>query len=132
MTDSLGPHGLTAACQAPVSSTISWSLHKFLPIESVMLYNYLIFCCPLLSSSIFPSINFSSELTLCIRWPKYWSFSPSNEYLRLISFRIDWVELVEIHWASQESSPALYIQSINSLMLNLLYGPILIGVLGKP
>ena len=89
----------TAACQASMSSTISWSLLRFMSIESVMLSNYLILCCPLLLlPSIFPSIRvFSSESALRIRWPKYWSFSfrisPSNKYLWLISFRIDWLDL---------------------------------------
>ena len=84
-----------AARQAPLSSTISWSLLKFISIESMMLSNYLNLCHPLLLlPSIFPSVKvFSNELTLCIRWPKYWSFSfgisPSNEYSGLISFRID-------------------------------------------
>jgi len=76
---------------------VSWSLLKFMSVESVMLSNHLLLCCPLLLlSSIFPSIRiFSSELALRIRWPKYWSFSfsisPSNEYSGLISFRIDWL-----------------------------------------
>ena len=69
-------------------------------IESVMLSNHLILCCPLLLlPSIFPSIRFlSNELTFCIRWPKYWNFSisPSNEYSGLISFRIDWFDLLVV------------------------------------
>ena len=80
------------AGQAPLSSTISWSLLRFMSIESVMLSNHLILCHLLLLPSIFPSIRvFSNELTFCIKWPKYWSFSnsPSNEYSELISFRID-------------------------------------------
>ena len=82
----------TAVCQAYLSFTISWSLSKLMSIESVMLSNHFIFCCPLLLlPSVFPSIRvFSSELVLCIRWPKYWDFSfsisPSNEYSGLISF----------------------------------------------
>ena len=83
----------TAAHQAPLFSTISQSLWKFMPIESVMVSNYLILCCPLLLlPSIFPSIRvFFNKLALCIRWPKYWSFSnsPSNECSGWISFRID-------------------------------------------
>ena len=68
-----------------------------MPIESVMPSNHLILCCPLLLPSIFPSIRvFSNKSVLCIRWPKYWTFSfrisPSNEYSGLISFRIDWFE----------------------------------------
>ena len=88
----------TAAHQASLSIANSWSLLKFMSIESVMPSNYLILCHPLLLlSSIFPSIRvFSSESVLCIRWPKYCSFSlnisPSNEYSGLISFRIDWLE----------------------------------------
>ena len=93
---------LTAACQASLSSTISWSLLKLMSIASVMPSNYLILCHPLLLlPSIFPSIRvFSNESALCIRWPKFWSFSfsisPSNEYSRLISFRIDWFDLLAV------------------------------------
>ena len=87
----------TAAHQASLSSTVSWSLLKFMSIESVMLCNHLILCHSLfLLPSIFPrSRVFSNESTLCIRWPKYWSFSisPSNEYSGFISFRIDWFDL---------------------------------------
>ena len=81
----------TAACQASLSFTISWSLFKLMSIELVMPSNYLVLCCPLLLlPSILPSIRvFSNELALCIRWPKYWSFSfrisPSNEYSGLVS-----------------------------------------------
>ena len=88
----------TAARQASLSFTISQSLLKLMSTESVMPSNNLIFCCPLLLlPSIFPSIRvFYSESALCIRWPKYWSFSfsisPSNEYSGLISFRIDWFD----------------------------------------
>ena len=88
---------LTAAHQAPLYFTISQSLFKFMPIELMMLSNHLILCCPLLLPSIFPSIRvFSNELALHIRWPKHWSFSisPSSEYSGLISFRIDWFDLV--------------------------------------
>ena len=91
----------TAACQASLSFTISWSLLKLMSIESVMPSNHLILCRPLLLPSIFPSIMvFSSELALCIRWPKYWSFSfsiyPSSEYSVLISFRSDWFDPLSI------------------------------------
>ena len=85
----------TAACQASLSITSSRNLFKLMSIESVMPSNHLILFRPLLLlPSIFPSITvFSNESVLCIRWPKYWSFSvsssPSNEYLGLISFRID-------------------------------------------
>ena len=86
----------TAAHQASLSIINSWSLLKLMPTESMMPSNHLILCCPLLLlPSIFPSIRvFSNESALHTRWPKDWSFSfsisPSNEYLRLISFRIDW------------------------------------------
>ena len=92
----------TAACQASLSITNSQSLPKLMSIESVMLYNHLIFCHPLLLlPSIFPSIRvFSNESVLHIRWPKYWSFSfsisPSNEYSGLISFRKDWLDLLAV------------------------------------
>ena len=105
----------TAACQASLSITISWSLLKLMSIELVMPSNHLILCRPfLLPSSIFPSISvFSNESTLRIRWPKYWSFSfnisPSNEYSGLISFRIDWLDLLAVPPRdSQESSPPSY------------------------
>ena len=89
----------TAACQASLSITNSWSLLKLMYIALVMPSNHLILCHPLLlSTSIFPSIRvFSSESVLLIRWPKYWSFSfsisHSNEYSGLISFRMDCLEL---------------------------------------
>ena len=90
----------TAACQASLSITSSQSLLKLMSIESVMTSNHLILCHSLfLSPSIFPSIRvFSNESVLHIRWPKYWSFSfsisPSDEYSRLISFRIEWFDLL--------------------------------------
>ena len=93
---------LTTACQASLSITNSRSLLKLMSIESVMPSNHLIFCCPfLLQPSIFPSIRvFSNESILCIRWPKYWSFSfnisPSNEHPGLISFRMDWLDLLAV------------------------------------
>ena len=91
----------TAARQASLSITNSWSLLKFMSIESVMPSNHLVLRHPLLLPSIFPSIRvFSSESVLHIRWPKYWSFnfsiSPSNEYSGLISFRIDWFDLLAV------------------------------------
>ena len=88
-----------AARQASLSITNSWSLLKFISIKSVMPSNHLILCYPLLQASVFPSIRvFSNESVLHIRWPKYWnfSFSPSNEYSRLISFRIDWINLLAV------------------------------------
>ena len=91
---------LTTARQASLSITNSQSLPKPMSIESVMPSNHLIFCHPLLlPPSIFPSIRvFSSESALHIRWPKYWSFStsPSNEYSGLISFRINWFDLLAV------------------------------------
>ena len=95
----------TAACQAFLSLTISQSFFKLISIESVMLFNHLILCLSLLLlPSAFPSIRiFSSEPALCIRWPKYWSFSfnisPANDYSRLISFRINWFDFLAIQVA---------------------------------
>ena len=90
----------TAARQASLSFTISWSLLKLMSIEWVVPSNHLIFCHPLLLlPSNFPSIGvFSSESALLIRWLKYWSFSisSSNEYSGLISFRIDWFDLLTV------------------------------------
>ena len=92
----------TAACQASLSITNSRSLLKLMSIVSVMPSNHLILCCPLLLlPSIFPSIRVTyNESVLCIRWPKYWSFSfsisPSNECSGLISFRIDWLDLLAV------------------------------------
>ena len=91
-----------AAHQASLSISNFRSLLKFMSTESVMPSNHLILCCPLLlPPSIFPSIRvFSSESVLHIRWPKYWSFSfsvsPSNEYSELISFRMDWLDLLAV------------------------------------
>ena len=124
----------TAARQAFLSFTISQRLLKLMSIESVMPSNHLILCHPLpCLPSIFPSIRvFSNESSLCIGWPKYWSFifsiSPSNESSGLISFRIDWVDLLAVHGTLQESSPTPQFKSINSLMLSLLYGPILTSI----
>ena len=91
----------TAACQDSLSITNSHSLLKLMSIKSIIPSNHLILCHPLLLPSIFSSIRvFSKESVLCIRWPKYWSFSfsisPSNEYSGLISFRIDWLDLLAI------------------------------------
>ena len=97
MSSSLWPSGYSI--QASPSFTISWSLLKLMSIKSVMPSNHLILCHLLLLSSIFPSTGaFSKELALRIRWPNYWSFSlsisPSNEYSELISFRINWFDLL--------------------------------------
>ena len=84
--------------QASLSFTISWSLLKLISMELVIPSNHLILCCPLfLLPSIFPSIRvFSNDSALCIRWPKYWSFSPSNEYSGLIFFRMAWSDLLAV------------------------------------
>ena len=117
-----------AAYQASLSFTISWSLLKLMSIELVMLSNHLIFCHPLLLlPSIFPSIRvFSNESALHIRWPKYWSSSfstsPYKEYSGLISFRIDWFDLLAVQGILKSSWPSQF-KSINSSVLSLLYGP---------
>ena len=117
----------TAAHQASLSITSSWSLPKLMPIESVMPSNHIL-CYPLLLlPSIFPSIRvFSSESVLHIRWLKYWSFSfnisPSNEHPGLISFRMEWLDPCSTR-DSQESSPTLQFKSINSSVLSFLYSP---------
>ena len=110
----------TATRQASLSITIYWSLQKVMSTESVMPSDHLILCHPLLLlPSIFPSIRvFSNESALRIRWPKYWSFSfsPSSEYSGLISFRIEWFDLLVV----QGTLKSLF-KSINSLALSLLY-----------
>ena len=96
----------TAECRASLSFSISWSLLKFMSIESILLSNHLFLCCPLLLlPSIFPSIKvFSNESALHIRWPKYWSFSfsirPSDDYSGLISFRMDWFDFLAVQGKS--------------------------------
>ena len=123
----------TAACQASLSITNSQSLLKLMSIESMMPSNHLIFCRPLLPPpSIFPSIRvFTSQSVLCIRWPKYWSFSfsirPSNGYSGLISFRMDWLDLLAVQ-RTQEPSPTPQFKSINSSMLSFLYSPTLTSI----
>ena len=130
MSDSLQPHGLQHA--RPLSITNSWSLPKLMSIKSVMPSNHLILCCPLLLlPSIFPSIRvFSNESVLCIRWPKYWSFSfsisPSSEHQGLISFRMDWLDLLEVQGTLKSLlQQTLQFKSINSLALSLLHSPTL-------
>ena len=91
----------TTAYQASLSFTISWNLFRLMSFELIMPSNHLILCCSLLLASVFPSIRvFSSELALHIRQPRYWSFSfnisPSNEYSRLISFRVDWFDFLAV------------------------------------
>ena len=108
----------TAAHQVSLSFAIAWSLLKLMSVESMMLFNHLILCCPLLLlPSIFPSIRvFSNESALRIRWPRYWSFSfsisPSNEYSGLISFRIDWLDLLAV----QGSLKSLHHSSKGSIL----------------
>ena len=102
MSNSLRPHGLS---QASLSFIISQGLFKLTGIESMMPSNHLILCRPPLPLSVFPSFRvFSCESALRLRWPKYWSFSfsfsPSNEYSGLISFRIEFSHLGEIEWVS--------------------------------
>ena len=115
----------TAAGQASLSFTISQSLLKLMSIESVMSFSYLDLCCPLLLlPSIFSSIRvFSNESTLRMRWPKYWSFSfsisPSKKYPGLISFRMDWLDLLSVQ------KPTPQFKSINSSVLSLLHSPTL-------
>ena len=122
----------TAACQASLSFASSWSLLKLMSTESVMPSNHLILCCPLLLlPSIFPSIRvFSSELALCIRWPKYWNFSfsirPSGGYSELISFRIDWFDLLAVQGTLKSllqhySSKASILWCSTFLMVQLLH-----------
>ena len=116
----------TAAHWALLSITNSQSLLKLTSIESVMLSNHLILChLLLLLPSIFPGIRvFSHESALRIRWPKYWSFSfnrsPSNQHSGLISFRIDWLDLLAVQ-GTLKSLPTPQFKSINSSALNFLY-----------
>ena len=131
MPDSLWPHGLQhTRLPCPLSSP---RVLKLMCIQWVMPSNHLILCRPLLLlPSIFPSIRvFSNGSDLHIRWPKYWSFtfsiSPSNEYSGLISFRVDWFDL----HAVQGTFKSLFqhqFESINSLVLSLLYGSALTSV----
>ena len=131
----------TAARQAFLSFTISWSLLKFISIESMMPSNHLIPCSPLLLlPSIFPSIRvFSNESALCIRWPEYWSFSisPSNEYSWMISFRIDWFDLSAVQGTlksllQDRNSKASVLQCSAFFTVQLLYGHIRTWLLEKP
>ena len=125
----------TMDCRTPGFPVLitSQSLLKRMSIVLVMASNHLVLgCCLLLPPSIFPSIRvFSNESVLHIRWPKYWSFSfrisPSNEYSGLISFRMDWLDLLVVQ-DSQESSPTPQFKSINSSALSFLYSPTLTSV----
>ena len=127
VSNSLRPHGLQQArppCPSPTPSLL-----KLMFIESVMPFNNLILCGPLLlSPSIFPSIRvFSNESVLHIRWPKYWSFSfsirPSNEYSGLISFRMDWLDLLTVQGTLKS-----LLQHHNSSALSFLYSPSLTSI----
>ena len=123
----------TAAHQASLSSTISWSFLKLMSIESVMPSNHLILCRPLLlPPSIFPSIRvFSKESLLCIRWPKYWSFcfSPSNEYFRLICFTFGWFDHIAILGTLKSLLQHHHsLKSIHSSTFSLLHGPTLTSI----
>ena len=124
----------TAAHQASLSIANSQSLLKLMSIESVMPSNHLILCRPLLLlPSIFPSIRvFSNESVFCIRWPKHWSFSfsisPCNEYSGLISFRMDWLDLLAVQGTLQSLLQHHSSKSIDSLALSFLYSPTLISV----
>ena len=119
----------TAACQASLSFTISWSLLKLISIDSVMPSNHLVLCHHLfLLPSIFPRIRiFSRELLLCIRWPKYWSFNTSSEYSGLIYFRIDWFDLLAVQ-GTPESLLQHYSSKESILQHCFLYGPTLTSI----
>ena len=122
----------TAACQAFLSITNSQSLPKFMAIVSVMPSNHLILCCLLLPPLIFLSIRvFFSESVLRIRWPKYWSFSfsisPSNEHSGLITFRMDWLDLLAVQ-GTLKSLFQHHSSSINSSALSFLYSPTLTSI----
>ena len=120
----------TAARQASLSITISWSLFKLMSIESVMPSNHLVLCCPLLLlPSLFPSIRvFSNEVVLCIRWPKYWSFSFRIVLPMNIQdwFPLGWTGLISLlSKGLSRVFPKPQFKSINSLLLSLLCGPTL-------
>ena len=124
----------TAACQASLSFTVSWSLLKLMSIELVMPSSHLILCpLLLLLFLLFPSITvFSKELAHCIRWPKDWSFnfsiSPSNEYSGLISFRMDWFDLLAVQ-GTLKSLPQHHNLKESVLQCSsLLYGPTLTSI----
>ena len=135
VSDSLRPHELQHA-RPPCLSPTSGVYPNPCPLKSVMPSSHLILCHPLLLlPPILPSIRvFSSESTLCMRWPKYWlefklNISPFIEYPGLISFRIDWLDLLAVQ-GTLESSPILQFKSINSLALSFLYSPTLTSLHG--
>ena len=121
------------ACQASLSITISWSSLRLMSIESVMPSSHLILCHPLLLlPPIPPSIRvFSKESALRMRWPKYWRFSfsiiPSKEIPGLISFRMDWLDLLAVQ-GTLKSFPATQIKSVNSSALSFLHSPTLTSI----
>ena len=130
-----------SGCDPTDCSMPGFPVHHQLPrltqtmsIELAMPSNHLILCCPLLLlPSIFPSIKvFSSESALHTRWPKYWSFSfnisPPKEHRGLISFRMDWLDLLAVQGTLQESSPTPQFKSINSSALSFLYSPTLTSI----
>ena len=133
VSDSLWPHE-SQHCQASMSITNSWSSLRLTSIESVIPSSHLILCHPLLLlPPVPPSIRvFSNESTLLMRWPKYWSFSfsiiPSKEIPGLISFRMDWLDLIAVQGTSQESSPTPQFKSINFSVLSLLHSPTLTSI----
>ena len=121
----------TAARRASLSFTISKSLLKLMSIELVMPSNQSVLRCPLLLPSVFPSIRvFSNEAALCIMWPKYWNFrfsiSPSSEYSGLISFRMDWLDILTVQRILK--SLLQHHSSKASLVFKLLYGPTLTSI----
>ena len=121
----------TTARQASLSITNSWSLPKLMSIKSVMPFNHLILCRPLLLlPSIFPSIRvFPNKLALHIRWPKDWSFSisPFNDYSGLISFRIDWFDL-GVHQGTLKRLLQYQFENVNFSVLSRLYDPAVTSV----
>ena len=123
----------TAACQASLSITNSQSLFKLMSVELVIPSNHLILCRLLLfPSSIFTSIRiFSNESVLCIRWPKCWSFSfnisPSNEYSGLISFKMEWLDLLAVQGTLKSLLRHHSLKSINFSALSFLYSPTLMS-----
>ena len=126
-----------SARQACLSITKSWNLPELMSIELVMPSSHLILCCPLLLlPPVPPSIRvFSNESALCMRWPKYWSFSfiisSYKGIPELISFRMDWLDLLAVQ-GTLESSPTPQFKSISSSVLRFLYSPTLISILEKP
>ena len=130
MSDSATPW--ITAWQASLSITNAQGLLKLMSIELVMPYNNLILCHPLLLLPLIsPSIRvFSNESVLHIRWSKYWSFSisASSEYSGMISFKVDWLDLLTVQRDSQKPSPTPLLKSISSLAVSFLYGPTLTSI----